>query len=106
MPIFSAFCLLLAVMGLPCCTTFSSCGEWGLLSLPSAAPRCSGVSRQGAPAPERGLSGRSLRAQLPLSLWDLPGPGVTPVSPALAGRFLTTAAERSPLFVVLNYKKS
>ena len=24
-------------------------------------------------------------------MWDLPGPGVEPVSPALAGRFLTTA---------------
>ena len=24
-------------------------------------------------------------------MWDLPGPGLEPVSPALAGRFLTTA---------------
>ena len=24
-------------------------------------------------------------------MWDLPGPGLKPVSPALAGRFLTTA---------------
>ena len=24
-------------------------------------------------------------------MWDLPGPGIKPVSPALAGRFLTTA---------------
>ena len=24
-------------------------------------------------------------------MWDLPGPGIEPVSPALAGRFLTTA---------------
>ena len=23
-------------------------------------------------------------------MWDLPGPGIEPVSPALAGRFLTT----------------
>ena len=24
-------------------------------------------------------------------MWDLPGPGIEPMSPALAGRFLTTA---------------
>ena len=24
-------------------------------------------------------------------MWDLPGPGLEPMSPALAGRFLTTA---------------
>ena len=27
---------------------------------------------------------------MPCSMWDLPGPGIKPVSPALAGRFLTT----------------
>ena len=26
-------------------------------------------------------------------MWDLPGPGIEPVSPALAGGFLTTAPE-------------
>ena len=25
-------------------------------------------------------------------MWDLPGPGIEPVSPTLAGRFLTTAS--------------
>ncbi|KAJ8780487.1 hypothetical protein J1605_011751 [Eschrichtius robustus] len=31
-------------------------------------------------------------------MWDLPGPGLEPVSPALAGAFLTTALPgRSPL---------
>ena len=29
-------------------------------------------------------------------MWDLPGPGVEPVSPALAGRFLTTAPPGKP----------
>ena len=29
-------------------------------------------------------------------MWDLPGPGLEPVSPALAGRFLTTAPPRKP----------
>ena len=29
-------------------------------------------------------------------MWDLPGPGLEPVSPELAGGFLTTAPSRSP----------
>ena len=29
-------------------------------------------------------------------MWDLPGPGLQPVSPALAGGFLTTAPPRKP----------
>ena len=32
-------------------------------------------------------------------MWDLPGPGLEPVSPALAGGFLTTAPPGKPLFV-------
>ena len=36
------------------------------------------------------LSSCSVGASLPCSMWDLPGPGIKPVSPALAGRFLTT----------------
>ena len=33
-------------------------------------------------------------------MWDLPGLGLEPVSPALAGGFLTTAPpEKSPMFV-------
>ncbi|KAM7238053.1 hypothetical protein CapIbe_011011 [Capra ibex] len=30
------------------------------------------------------------RAQLLLGMWDLPRPGIEPMSPALVGRFLTT----------------
>ena len=30
------------------------------------------------------------QAQLPLDMWSLPGLGIEPVSPALAGRFLST----------------
>ena len=29
-------------------------------------------------------------------MWDLPGPGIEPVSPALAGGFLTTATREAP----------
>ena len=34
-------------------------------------------------------------------MWDLPGPGLEPVSPALAGGFLTTAPPGKPWFVGL-----
>ena len=30
-------------------------------------------------------------------MWDLPGPGLEPVSPALAGGFLTTVPPGKPL---------
>ena len=48
----------------------SSCGLWAL---------------------EHGLSSCGTRAYLLRRTWDLPGPGLEPVSPALAGGFLTTA---------------
>ena len=34
-------------------------------------------------------------------MWDLPRPGLEPLSPALAGRFLTTAPPEKPTFVIL-----
>ena len=38
-----------------------------------------------------GFSSCGTRAQLLRGMWDLPGPGIEPMSPALAGGFLTTA---------------
>ena len=35
-------------------------------------------------------------------MWDLPGPGLEPVSPALAGGFSTTAPPGKPGIVVLD----
>ena len=37
-----------------------------------------------------GLSSGGVQTLLPHGMWDLPGSGVEPVSPALASRFLTT----------------
>ena len=34
-------------------------------------------------------------------MWDLPRPGLKPVSPALAGGFLTTAPPGKPIYVLL-----
>ena len=39
-------------------------------------------------------------------MWDLPGPGFEPVSPALAGGFLTTAPPGKPLLLFVCTKKN
>ena len=44
----------------------------------------------------RRLSNRGSRTQLLRGMWDLPRPGLEPVSPALAGRFSTTAPPGKP----------
>ena len=44
----------------------------------------------------RRLSSCGSRAQLLRGMWDLPRPGFKPVSPALAGRFSTTAPPGKP----------
>ena len=41
-----------------------------------------------------GFSSCGARAYLLCGMWDLPGPGLEPVSPALAGGFLTNCATR------------
>ena len=50
------------------------------------------LSSCGLQALECRLSSCGARAQLPLGMWDLPRPGLEPVSPELAGGFLTTAS--------------
>ena len=55
-----------------------------------------GLSSCGLQALERGLSSCGAQATLLCGMWDLPGPGIEPVSPALAGRFLSTALPGKP----------
>ena len=55
------------------------------------ASHCSGFSCCRAWALECELSSCGSGAQLLHSMWDLPGPGIKPVSPALTGRLLSTA---------------
>ena len=62
-----------------------------LLLLRSTGSRRTGFSSCGSRALERRLSSCGARAQLLRGTWDLPGPGLEPVCPALTGRFLTTA---------------
>ena len=70
----------------------SSCSTWAL--------ECAGFSSCGSRAVERRLSSCGTWAQLLCSMWDLPRPGLEPVSPALAGGFLTAAPPgKSPSIV-------
>ena len=77
------------------CTGFSL--RW-LLLLRSTGSRRAGFSSCGSRALQRRLSSCGARAQLLRSMWDLPGPGLEPVSHALAGGFLTTASPGKSLF--------
>ena len=47
------------------------------------------------------LSSCGSRAQLLRGMWDTPRPGLEPVSPALAGRFSTTAPPGKPLHGII-----
>ena len=72
------------------CGNFSCCGARAL-GVWASVVVARGLSSCGSQALERRLSSCGARAQLLRGMWDLPGPGLKPVSPALAGGFLTTA---------------
>ena len=94
--------LFLAVLGLRFCErAFSSCGKWGPLFIAVHGP----LTVAASPVAEHRLQTRRLsscgsRAQLLRGMWDLPRPGLEPVSPALAGRFSTTAPPGKPEKVI------
>ena len=77
------------------CGGFSCCGARALGVRASVGVACR-LSSCGSRALERRLSSCGARAQLRRGVWDLPGPGLEPVSPALAGGFLTTAPPGKP----------
>ena len=88
----------MAVLGLRfCARAFSSCGKRGPFfiavhgSLTVVASLVAEHKLQ-----TRRLSSCGSRAQLLRGMWDLPRPGLEPVSPALAGRFSTTAPPGKP----------
>ena len=89
----------MAVLGLRfCARAFSSCGKRGPLFIAVRRP----LTITASPVAEHRLQTCKLsncgsRAQLLRGLWDLPRPGLEPVSPALAGRFSTTAPPGKPL---------
>ena len=66
-----------------------------------SSSRCAGLSLSQPLVAEHRLQTRRLsncgsRAQLLRGMWDLPRPGLEPASPALAGRFSTTAPPGKP----------
>ena len=88
----------LAVLGLRFCVrAFSSCGERGPLFIAVRGPLTIAASLVAERSLQtRRLSSRGSRAQSLRGMWDLPRPGPEPVSPALAGRFSTTAPPGKP----------
>ena len=76
-----------------------------LLLLWSMGSRRTGFSSCGSQALERRLSSCGAWAQLLYGMWDLPEPGIEPVSPALAGKFLTTAPPGKSRRTLLQRKK-
>ena len=81
-----------------CARAFSSCGKWGPLFIAVRGPLTIAASLVAEHRLQtRRLSNCGSRAQLLRGMWDLPRPGLEPVSPALAGRFSTTAPPGKPL---------
>ena len=80
-----------------CARAFSSCGKWGPLFIVVRGPLTIVASLVAEHRLQtRRLSNCGSRAQLLRGMWDLPRPGLEPVSPALAGRFSTTAPPGKP----------
>ena len=80
-----------------CARAFSSCGKRGPLFIAVRGP----LTVAASPVAEHKLQTRRLsscgpRVQLLCGMWDPPRPGLEPVSPALAGRLLTTAPPGKP----------
>ena len=86
-----------------CARAFSSCSKRGPLFIAVHKP----LTIVASPVAEHRLQTRRLSncgswAQSLHDMWDLPRPGLEPVSPALAGRFSTTAPPGKPSAPFLN----
>ena len=85
----------MAALGLHCgvrashCGGFSCCGA-GALGSQASVVVAHGLSSCGLWALECRLSSCGAWAYLLRGMWDLPGAGIEPMSPAMAGGFLTT----------------
>ena len=75
---------------------FSCCGAWA-----SVVMAC-GFSSCGSQALEAKVNSCGAWAKLLWGMWDLPRPGIEPVSPALAGGFFTTEPPGKPARRILN----
>ena len=109
----------MAVLGLCCCPGFclvaesEGCSPVAELSSDCSAlsccraqaPGCMGFSRYGSWPLERRLSSSGASALLLRSMWDLPNPGIEPMSPALAGDVFTTEPREAPCYVFKHQKE-
>ena len=101
----SSFILFLAVLGLPCCQGLSLVAAnrgyslavvhgllslWRLLSWQSQALGGRSSSGRGSQTLKHSLHSCGNVAFLLCATWDVPGPVIKPVSPALADGFFTT----------------
>ena len=98
--------LFLAVLGLRfCARASSSCSEQGPLFIVVRGPLTIAASLvEEHRLQTRRLSSCGSRAQLLRGMWDLPRPGLKPMSPALAGRFSTTAPPGKPYHAIFKSK--
>ena len=92
------YLFIFAVLGLHfCARAFSSCGERGPLFIAVHRPltiAASLVAEHRLQTRRRSSCGS--QAQLLHGMWDLPRPGLEPMSPALAGRFSTATSPGKP----------
>ena len=101
--VFKFIYLFLTVLGLRfCARAFTSCGERGTLFIAVRGPLTVAASLVAEHRLQtHGLSSCGSRAQLLHAMWDLPRPGLEPMSPALAGRLSTTVPPGKPGLVFL-----
>ena len=89
--------LFLVVLGLHCCMwafsrhseqgLFSSCSAWALHRGGFSCCRAWALDAQASVVPAHGLSSCGTWALVAHAMWNRPGPGIKPMSPALAGGF-------------------
>ena len=102
---FGVIYLFLAALGLHCCAqAFSSCSERGPLFIMVHGPLTIAASLVAEHRLQmHRLSSCGSRAQLLHGMWDLPRPGLEPMSPALAGGFSTTEPPGKPCWKIFNH---
>ena len=100
--------LFMAVLGLRfCARAFSICGKRGPLFIAVRGPLTIAASLVAEHRLQTcRLSNCGSRAQPLRGMWDLPRPGLEPVSPALAGRFSTTVPPGKPQSAVSCFERN
>ena len=102
--LFIIYLFFMAVLGLRFCSrAFSCCGKRGPLFIAVRGPLTIAASLVAKHRLQTlRLSNCGSWAQLLRGMWDLPRPGLEPVSPALAGRFSATAPPGKPGACIFN----